>query len=84
MTNGGHAVVPLEPSPEEPTVRPLTQPNNTVGNDLFCIEVWQEALRPKHRNRLLHVAAKVQARGGSNVRFDVPKIVRKGELRLPW
>lgn len=51
------AVVPLEPTPEEPTNRPLSQPNHTVGNDLFCIEVWQEALRPKHRNGLLHVAS---------------------------
>ena len=60
----------------------LSQADDTIGDDLFGVEVWQEALGPKNGDRLLDIASEVQTRGRSNVGFDVPEVIGDREFWL--
>jgi hypothetical protein len=60
----------------------LSQADDTIGDDLFGVEVRQEALGSKNGDRLLDIASEVQTRGRSNVGFDVPEVIGDREFWL--
>lgn len=61
----------------------LSQADDSIRDDLFGVEVWQEALGAENGDRLLDVAPEVKSSGRSNVGFDVAEVIGDRELWLP-